>query len=115
MVSLTLLALFSEKSPLYRVGIRSNSYMLYVLLLTIVVIYLVTSVEPLQLVFEAVMKEAEGALQTLASQWEKTQDEFKKQRKESFVPPVMIVVCANTDLAKLVYDHIAKGNFRCRS
>ncbi|MCS6966940.1 MAG: hypothetical protein NZ473_09340, partial [Candidatus Kapabacteria bacterium] len=26
------------------------------------------------------------------------------------VPPAMIVVCDNTDLAKLVYKHIAKGN-----
>lgn len=53
MVSLTLLALFSrsERSPLSRLGIRSNSYMLYVLLLSIVAIYLVTSLEPLQLVF----------------------------------------------------------------
>ncbi len=56
---------------------------------------------------ESVMREAEGALETLASQWEKTFLDFRD--KGSGVPPVMIVVCANTDLAKLVYEHIASG------
>ncbi|MDA4127597.1 MAG: HAD-IC family P-type ATPase, partial [Thaumarchaeota archaeon] len=53
MLSLTLLALFSrsEKSPLHRLGVRSNSYMLYVLLLSVLTVYLVTVLEPLQLVF----------------------------------------------------------------
>ena len=53
MISLTLLALFSrsEKSPFHRLGVRSNSYMLYILLLSVLTIYLVTVLEPLQLVF----------------------------------------------------------------
>jgi Ca2+-transporting ATPase len=53
MLSLTLLALFSrsEKSPLHRLGVRSNNYMLYVLLLSVLTVYLVTVLEPLQLVF----------------------------------------------------------------
>ncbi|RKY15359.1 MAG: hypothetical protein DRP82_01910 [Planctomycetota bacterium] len=56
---------------------------------------------------EAVLREAEGAIATLASQWEKTLKEFEK---EGFpVPPVMIVVCSDTSLAKVVYDHIARG------
>jgi type III restriction enzyme len=57
---------------------------------------------------ESVLREAEGALATLASEWKKTFEEF--QRAGSAVPPVMIVVCDNTDLAKLVHEHIAGGN-----
>jgi type III restriction enzyme len=57
---------------------------------------------------ESVLREAEGALATLASEWRKTFEEF--QRTGSPVPPVMIVVCDNTDLSKLVYNHIAQGN-----
>jgi type III restriction enzyme len=57
---------------------------------------------------ESVLREAEGALATLASEWKKTFDEF--QRAGSPVPPVMIVVCDNTDLSKLVHEHIARGN-----
>ena len=56
---------------------------------------------------ESVLREAEGALVTLASQWRETFEEF--QRAGSPVPPVMIVVCDNTDLAKLVHEHIARG------
>jgi type III restriction enzyme len=57
---------------------------------------------------ESVLREAEGALVTLASEWKKTFDEF--QRSSSPVPPVLIVVCDNTDLSKLVHEHIARGN-----
>ena len=57
---------------------------------------------------ESVLREAEGALATLASEWKKTFAEFEKAG--SPVPPVMIVVCDNTDLSKLVYEHIAGGN-----
>jgi type III restriction enzyme len=57
---------------------------------------------------ESVLREAEGAIVTLASEWKKTFDEF--QRSGSPVPPVMIVVCDNTDLSKLVHEHIARGN-----
>jgi len=56
---------------------------------------------------ESVLREAEGALATLASEWKKTFEEF--QRAQSPVPPVLIVVCDNTDLSKVVYDHIARG------
>jgi type III restriction enzyme len=57
---------------------------------------------------ESVLREAEGALAMLASEWKKTFEEF--QRAGSPVPPVIIVVCDNTDLAKLVHEHIARGN-----
>lgn len=57
---------------------------------------------------ESVLREAEGALATLASEWKKTYDEF--QKANSPVPPVLIVVCDNTDLARVVHAHIAQGN-----
>ena len=57
---------------------------------------------------ESVLREAEGALATLASEWKRTFEAF--QRGGSPVPPVMIVVCDSTDLAKLVHEHIARGN-----
>lgn len=56
---------------------------------------------------ESVLREAEGALATLASEWRET---FRAHLKKSPVPPVLIVVCDNTDLSKLVYEHIARGN-----
>lgn len=56
---------------------------------------------------ESVLREAEGALATLSSEWRET---FRAFREKSPVPPVLIVVCDNTDLSKLVYDHIARGN-----
>lgn len=57
---------------------------------------------------EAVLKYAQPALATLASQWkvqyEKCQEDAGGQ---SFIPPVIIVVCDNTDTSQLVYEHIA--------
>jgi type III restriction enzyme len=57
---------------------------------------------------DAVLRYAEGALTTLATEWKKTLDNFVKY--ESRVPPVMIVVCSNTDLAEVIHNHIGKGN-----
>ncbi|MEM2135546.1 MAG: DEAD/DEAH box helicase family protein [Candidatus Jordarchaeaceae archaeon] len=57
---------------------------------------------------ESVLREAQDALATLASEWKKTFKEF--QKVSSPIPPVLIVVCDNTDLARLVHEHIAKGN-----
>lgn len=57
---------------------------------------------------ESVLREAEGALATLASEWKKTLEAF--QAAGSQVPPVILVVCDNTDLAELVHEHIAQGN-----
>ncbi|NPV14009.1 DEAD/DEAH box helicase family protein [candidate division WOR-3 bacterium] len=57
---------------------------------------------------ESVLREAEDALATLASEWKKTFDAWEKANQP--VPPVMIVVCDNTDLAQLVHQHIARGN-----
>jgi type III restriction enzyme len=57
---------------------------------------------------ESVLREVNGALKTLASEWKKTFEEF--QKAGSPVPPVMVVVCDNTDLAKVVHEYIAAGN-----
>ena len=57
---------------------------------------------------EAVLREAEGALATLASEWKRTFEAFKKA--DFPVPPVLAIVCDNTGLSKLVYEHIAKGS-----
>ena len=57
---------------------------------------------------EAAWKYAQPALVTLASQWKV---QFEKAREDSggnpFIPPVLIVVCDNTDIAQIVYEHIA--------
>ena len=57
---------------------------------------------------ESVLREAEGALAMLASEWKKTFEAF--QEASSPVPPALIVVCDNTSLSKLIHEHIAKGN-----
>lgn len=54
---------------------------------------------------ESVFREAEGALTMLAGEWKKT---FEAFRKDCFpVPPVMICVCDNTDLAELIFEYIS--------
>ena len=53
----------------------------------------------------AVWREAEGALQTLASKWEATFHQFR----DLAVPPVLVVVAANTELSKLVAESIQQG------
>jgi len=55
---------------------------------------------------ESVMRLADGALQTLASEWKKTFDAFEKNGFP--IPPVMIVVCDNTALSELITEHIAR-------
>ena len=54
---------------------------------------------------EAVLREAEGALQQLAGEWKKTLETF--QRDNFPVPPAFIVVCDNTDLAQVFYEYIS--------
>lgn len=57
---------------------------------------------------DAVWKYAEPALTTLASQWKV---QFEKYQQDAggrlFVPPVMIVVCDNTDTSQIVFEHIS--------
>jgi len=57
---------------------------------------------------EAVYREAEGALATLASQWKERFDEIRKARPhEEAIPPVLIVVCDNTEISKVFYEKIS--------
>lgn len=53
-------------------------------------------------------RDAEGALQQLAGQW-KERFEYVEQATpgQEHIPPVMIVVCDNTDLAEVVYQKIS--------
>jgi type III restriction enzyme len=53
-----------------------------------------------------VLREAEGALQQLAGEWKKTFDDFS--RNQHRVPPCMIMVCDNTDIASLLFEFIAE-------
>jgi type III restriction enzyme len=55
---------------------------------------------------EAVLREAEGALQQLAGEWKRTFEEFSKN--DFTVPPCLIAVCDNTDIAKLLHEFIAE-------
>jgi len=57
---------------------------------------------------EAVLREAEGALTMLASEWKRMFEKFKETGQP--IPPALIVVCDNTSLSELVYKHIAKGD-----
>lgn len=55
-----------------------------------------------------IYREAEGALQQLAGQWkERFQYVQNATPGQEHVPPVMIVVCDNTDIAELVYEKIS--------
>jgi type III restriction enzyme len=57
---------------------------------------------------DAVYKHAQGALLTLASQWKERFDQIQRDSgDEHFVPPVMIVVCDNTDIADVFYQKIS--------
>lgn len=57
---------------------------------------------------EFVLREAQAALTTLASQWKERFDQHRNAtRQQASVPPVMIVVCDNTDLAQLFFEHIS--------
>ncbi len=54
---------------------------------------------------EAIIREAEGALQQLAGQWKDKFEEFQKNNYP--VPPVMIVVCDNTNIAQVIHEYIS--------
>lgn len=57
---------------------------------------------------ESVFREAEGALRTLASQWKKRFEEIRANSpEEAVVPPVMIVVCDNTEIAQVFFERIS--------
>lgn len=54
---------------------------------------------------ESILREVDGALKQLAGEWKKKFEEF--QSNNSPVPPVMIVVCDNTNIAELVFEYIS--------
>lgn len=54
---------------------------------------------------EAVVRDADDALQQLAGLWKDTFESYQEQNAQ--VPPAMIVVCDNTDLAELLYERIS--------
>lgn len=54
---------------------------------------------------EAVLREADGALKQLAGLWKENFDQFAAGGQK--VPPAMIVVCDNTNLSQVFYEHIS--------
>lgn len=58
---------------------------------------------------EAILKWADHPIQLLGEDWEKTRKEWA-ENDEDKRPPVMIIVCKNTQLAKALYEWIAEGN-----
>ncbi|MBX6370276.1 MAG: DEAD/DEAH box helicase family protein [Rhodospirillales bacterium] len=57
---------------------------------------------------QAVLKWAQPPIQLLAEDWEKTREEWAASPDEPR-PPVFILVCKNTRLARVVYDWLAEG------
>jgi len=57
---------------------------------------------------EVVYREAEGALQQIASQWKERFEQMQAATPgQERVPPVLILVCDNTDIAELFYRKIS--------
>ncbi len=52
------------------------------------------------------LSEADGPLKQLASEWEETFEAWQKDGRE--IPPVMIVICHDTNVATLLERHIAE-------
>jgi type III restriction enzyme len=57
---------------------------------------------------EAIWKEAEGALKTLMSQWIERHEQIRNATTgQENTPPVLIIVCDNTNIAQLFYENIS--------
>ncbi|MEA1946842.1 MAG: DEAD/DEAH box helicase family protein [Thermodesulfobacteriota bacterium] len=54
---------------------------------------------------EAILREADGALKQLAGQWKAKYEEFKSINHP--VPPTMIIVCDNTNIAELLHEYVS--------
>lgn len=63
---------------------------------------------------QVIMRYATQPISQLADEWLKTfdawQEHFKQGLRKSPVPPVFIIVCRDTSLAKEVFEWVAKGN-----
>jgi type III restriction enzyme len=57
---------------------------------------------------EAILKYAHHPIAMLGGLWEKEADDWKANRDDPR-PPVFILVCKNTQIARVVYDWIAEG------
>lgn len=55
---------------------------------------------------EAILKYAHTPIEILAEQWEQTRQEWEKNEDDDR-PPVFIIVCKNTRIAKVIYNWIA--------
>lgn len=57
---------------------------------------------------EAVYREAEDALQTIASQWKERFEQYRQaSATQQLIPPAMIVVCPDTATSKLFFEKIS--------
>lgn len=57
---------------------------------------------------EVIYREAEGALQQIASQWKERFEQMQDATPgQEHVPPVLILVCDNTDIAEVFYRNIS--------
>ncbi|HEY4071563.1 MAG TPA: hydrolase [Herbaspirillum sp.] len=63
---------------------------------------------------EVLMRYATQPIAQLADEWRKTfqlwNSQYKEGHRKSDVPPVFIIVCRDTSLAKELYDWLANGN-----
>jgi type III restriction enzyme len=57
---------------------------------------------------EAILKWADTPIKILGGEWRETLNEWKK--KDEARPPVYILVCKNTKIAKVIYEWLAEGN-----
>jgi type III restriction enzyme len=57
---------------------------------------------------DAILKWANVPIQLLAREWEQTRKEWAENGEDQR-PPVLILVCKNTQLAKMIYEWIADG------
>ncbi|MFH2203099.1 MAG: type III restriction endonuclease subunit R [Elusimicrobiota bacterium] len=59
---------------------------------------------------EAVLKWAHTPLAMLGGLWDELREEWEKVETDDTRPPVFILVCKNTKIAKLMFEWIAEGN-----
>jgi type III restriction enzyme len=58
---------------------------------------------------EAVLKYADTPIKILGGRWERMLADWKRDRPEDLRPPVLIVVCKNTAIAKVIYQWLGEG------